>query len=40
MAVPTHDQRDFEYAKEHNIEMIQVIDGRDTTLCAFEKTIT
>ena len=37
MAVPTHDQRDFEYAKEHNIEMIQVIDGRDTTLCAFEK---
>ncbi len=37
MAVPTHDQRDFEYAKEHNIEMIQVIEGRDTTLCAFEK---
>ena len=37
MAVPSHDQRDFEYAKCHNIEMIQVIDGRDTTLCAFEK---
>jgi len=27
MAVPTHDQRDFEYAQVHNIEMIQVIDG-------------
>ena len=37
MAVPTHDQRDFEYAKFHNIEMIQVIDGRDVTECAFEK---
>ena len=28
MAVPSHDQRDFEYAKEHNLDMIQVIDGR------------
>lgn len=37
MAVPSHDQRDFEYAQEHNIPMIQVIDGRDTTECAFEK---
>ena len=37
MAVPTHDQRDFEYAKAHNIEMIQVIDGQDTTEKAFEK---
>jgi len=37
MAVPTHDQRDFEYAKEHGLEMIQVIDGRDVTECAFEK---
>ena len=27
MAVPTHDQRDFEYAVAHNIPMIQVIDG-------------
>ena len=35
--VPSHDQRDFEYAKEHNIEMIQVIDGKDTTEHAFEK---
>jgi len=37
MAVPSHDQRDFEYAEEHNIEMIQVIDGRSVTECAFEK---
>ena len=37
MAVPTHDQRDFEYAKEHNLEMIQVISGANTTLKAFEK---
>lgn len=37
MAVPSHDQRDFEYAKEHNIEMIQVIDGEDTKEHAFEK---
>lgn len=27
MAVPSHDQRDFEYAIAHNIDMIQVIDG-------------
>jgi len=37
MAVPSHDQRDFEYAIYHNIPMIQVIEGRDTTECAFEK---
>ncbi len=37
MAVPSHDQRDFEYAKKYNLPMIQVIDGRDTTECAFEK---
>ena len=37
MAVPTHDQRDFEYAKFHNLEMIQVIDGRDVSDAAFEK---
>ena len=37
MAVPTHDQRDFEYAKYHNLEMIQVIAGRDVTESAFEK---
>ena len=37
MAVPSHDQRDFEYATEHGLEMLQVIDGRDTSDCAFEK---
>ncbi len=37
MAVPSHDQRDFEYAVAHNLEMIQVIDGADVTEHAFEK---
>ncbi len=37
MAVPSHDQRDFEYAQAHNIPMLQVIDGRDCTEHAFEK---
>ena len=37
MAVPSHDQRDFEYAIAHNIEMIQVIEGRDVSKAAFEK---
>lgn len=39
MAVPSHDQRDFEYAIAHNIEMIQVIDGPgvDVSRQALEK---
>ena len=37
MAVPSHDQRDFEFALKYNIPMIQVIDGRDTKEAAFEK---
>ena len=37
MAVPSHDQRDFEYAEAHNLDFIQVIDGRETETCAFEK---
>jgi len=37
MAVPSHDQRDFEYAIAHKIPMIQVIEGRDVGKCAFEK---
>ena len=36
MAVPTHDQRDYEFAKEFNIPMIQVIDG-DVSNNAVEK---
>ena len=37
MAVPSHDQRDFEYAEVHNLEYIQVIEGEDTSKCAYEK---
>ena len=37
MAVPTHDQRDFEYAKVHHLDMIQVIEGADVSNHAFEK---
>ena len=40
MAVPSHDQRDFEYAKEHALEMIPVIVGADDSIRldkAFEK---
>lgn len=37
MAVPSHDQRDFEYAISHNIPMIQVIEGKDVSESAFEK---
>ena len=36
MAVPAHDQRDYEYAKEHNLAIVQVIEG-DISTCAFEK---
>lgn len=35
MAVPCHDQRDYEFAKKHNIEMIQVLKG-DVSKQAFE----
>ena len=37
MAVPAHDERDYEYAKVHNIPMVQVIDGRDISEHSFEK---
>ena len=36
MAVPTHDQRDFEFAEKFNIPLIQVIEG-DVSSCAVEK---
>ena len=37
MAVPSHDQRDFEFATKYSIPMIQVIDGADVSKSAFEK---
>jgi len=37
MAVPAHDQRDYEYAKAHGIDMIEVIEGGDISQKAFEK---
>ena len=37
MAVPAHDQRDYEYAKVHNIPMIEVIEGGNINEKAFEK---
>ena len=37
MAVPTHDQRDFEFADKYGIDKIQVILGADVTEKAFEK---
>ncbi len=37
MAVPSHDERDYEYALAHNLPMVVVIDGGDTSTHAFEK---
>ena len=37
MAVPAHDQRDYEFAKMYNLNVIQVIDGKNIDECAFEK---
>ncbi len=37
MAVPAHDQRDFEYAKEHDLEIIRVISTGDISEHAVEK---
>ena len=31
MAVPCHDQRDYEFAKKYHLEMIQVIEGDVST---------
>ena len=37
MAVPAHDQRDYEYAKVHNLEIIEVITGGNLSDKAYEK---
>lgn len=37
MAVPSHDQRDYEYAQTHKIPIVQVISGADVSKHAFEK---
>ena len=37
MAVPSHDQRDFEYAKVHGLDIIEVITGGDLSKKAYEK---
>ena len=38
MAVPAHDDRDYEFAKKFNIDMIPVIEGSDIGNCAFTET--
>ncbi len=37
MAVPAHDQRDYEYAKVHNLEILEVITGGNLEEKAYEK---
>ena len=37
MAVPAHDERDYEYAKAHNLEIKEVILGGDISKSAYEK---
>ena len=37
MAVPAHDQRDYEYAKAHNLEIVEVITGGNLDEKAYEK---
>ena len=37
MAVPAHEQRDYEYAKVHDIPMIEVISGGDISKKAYAK---
>lgn len=35
MAVPAHDQRDYDFAKKFSLPIIQVIDGGDISECAY-----
>ena len=37
MAVPAHDQRDYEYAKAHNLPILEVIEGGNIEQKAWEK---
>ena len=37
MAVPAHDERDYEFAKKYNIPIIEVISGSDISNHAYEK---
>jgi leucyl-tRNA synthetase len=36
MAVPAHDQRDYEFATKYNLEIIPVLEGGDLSIEAFE----
>lgn len=36
MAVPAHDQRDYDFAKKFNLPIIQVIEGGDISTAAYE----
>ena len=36
MAVPAHDQRDYEFAKKFNLDIIQVLEGGNISECAHE----
>ena len=35
MAVPAHDERDYAFAKEHNLDIIEVLKGGDITKAAY-----
>jgi len=40
MAVPGHDERDYDFAKKYNLEIIEVIQGGDISKAAFTDTST